>query len=58
MAKKISCADVVSGCNWSATAKDEKALLEKIANHAKNEHNMTSIPDEVLSKVKSVIKDA
>lgn len=55
MAKKFSCGDVMSGCGWSATAKDEQELFKKIAEHAKNAHNITSIPDEVIQKVKSKI---
>ncbi len=35
MAKKFACGDVVSGCGWSVTAKDENELLQKIAEHAK-----------------------
>ena len=58
MAKKISCSDVVSGCSWSATAKDEKELFQKISEHAKKAHKMSEIPDEIIKKVKSKIKDA
>jgi predicted small metal-binding protein len=58
MAKKFACGDVMSGCGWSATAQDESELFKKIAEHAKNAHNITSIPDEVIQKVKSKIQDA
>jgi predicted small metal-binding protein len=57
MAKKFSCGDVMSGCSWSATAKDETELFQKISEHAKNTHNISSIPDEVIQKVKSKIRD-
>ena len=57
MAKKFACGDVVSGCNWHTTAKDEKELFQKITEHAKNDHNMTEIPDEILQKVKSKIQE-
>lgn len=57
MAKKFACGDVVDGCGWSATADDEVGLFEKISEHAKNEHNMTDIPDEIIQKVKSKIQD-
>ncbi|CAD6515615.1 conserved exported hypothetical protein [metagenome] len=56
MAKKFACGDVVSGCSWSATAKDEKELFQKISEHAKNTHKMSTIPDEIMQKVKSKIK--
>jgi predicted small metal-binding protein len=57
MAKKFSCGDVMSGCGWSVTAKDESELFAKISEHAKLAHNITSIPDEVIKKVKSKIKN-
>lgn len=58
MAKKFACGDVVDGCAWSVTARDENELFQKISEHAKNVHKMTAIPDEVMQKVKSKIKDA
>ncbi len=36
MAKKFACVDVVDGCAWSITAKDEGELFQKIAEHAKD----------------------
>jgi predicted small metal-binding protein len=56
MTKKFACGDVVPGCAWSATAKDEKELFQKISEHAKNTHKMSTIPDEIIQKVKSKIK--
>ncbi|WP_268542017.1 DUF1059 domain-containing protein [Candidatus Nitrosotenuis cloacae] len=58
MAKKFACGDVVNGCKWSATASDEGELFQKISEHAKNDHNMTAIPDEIIQKVKSKIQDS
>lgn len=57
MAKKFACGDVVSGCGWSTTAKNKGELFEKISKHAKDVHNMTDIPDEIIQKVKSKIQD-
>ncbi len=57
MAKKFACGDVVNGCAWSTTANDEKELFQKISEHAKDVHNMTEIPDEIIKKVKSNIKE-
>ena len=57
MTKKFACGDVVSGCGWSTTASDENELFQKIAEHAKTDHNMTEIPDEIIQKVKSKIQD-
>ena len=57
MAKKFACGDVITGCGWSTTAKDEKELFQKISEHAKNVHKMTDIPDEIIQKVKSKIQE-
>ncbi len=57
MAKKFACGDVVNGCAWSVTAKDEKELFQKISKHASDVHKMSAIPDEIIQKVKSKIKD-
>ena len=57
MAKKFACSDVVSGCSWSTIAKDESDLFHKISEHAKHVHKMDTIPDEILTKVKSKIQE-
>ena len=57
MTKKFACGEVVDGCAWSITAKDDEELFQKIAEHAKDAHNMSEIPDEIIQKVKSKIID-
>lgn len=57
MTKKFACGDVVDGCAWSASAKNEEELFQQITKHAKDIHNMSEIPDEILQKVKSKIVD-
>ena len=43
-------------CSWSATGKTETELLKKIAGHAKTSHNISTIDDAMLKKVKQAIK--
>ena len=57
MAKKFACGDIVDGCAWSITTEGEEELFKKIAEHAKDIHNMSEIPDEIIQKVKSKIRD-
>lgn len=57
MAKKFACGDVVTGCAWSTTAENQEELFQKIAKHAKDAHDMSHIPDEIIQKVKSKIVD-
>ena len=57
MTKVLKCDDVVPGCKAEIKGESEHDVLRKAAEHAKTEHHMDSIPPEVLSKVKSAIRD-
>ncbi len=55
MAKEFRCGDVVPGCSTVIEGKDDKEVMAKATEHAKNAHQMTSIPPEVASKVQQAI---
>ena len=57
MAKIIRCRDVGMDCDFEARAETEVELLKKVAEHAGTTHDMTEIPEEVLTKVRAAIKD-
>ncbi len=57
MAKVLRCGDLMPGCNTVIEGKDEAEVLAKGAEHAKTAHNMTSIPPDMIDKVKGAIKD-
>ncbi|MFQ5857779.1 MAG: DUF1059 domain-containing protein [Anaerolineae bacterium] len=57
MAKVLRCRDVGMDCDFVARAETEEEILEKVAEHAQTVHNMDEIPEEVLAKVRSVIRD-
>ena len=57
MTKILKCGDVVPGCNTTIRVDSEHDVLRKAAEHAKTDHQMDSIPPEVLSKVKGAIHD-
>ena len=57
MAKVLNCGDVAPGCNFEMRGESEHDVLRKAADHAKTAHNMESIPPEMLSKIKSAIRD-
>jgi len=50
------CRDVGVDCNWEGKAFTRGGLLKKIAEHAKTVHNMATIPDDLMAKVKAAIK--
>ena len=52
----FKCKDLGMDCTWSATEKNEKELLAKIADHARTRHNISTIDDAMMKKVKQAIK--
>ena len=58
MAKEMRCGDVVPGCDYVVRGDTEEEVLAGAAAHAKQDHDMSSIPDEILAKVKSAIHES
>ena len=56
MAKSIRCSDVGVDCNWRAAASTEGELMVMVENHARA-HGYFEIPDELLLRIKSAIRD-
>ena len=56
MIKSIRCFDVGTNCEWRAAAKTEGEIMVMIENHARA-HGYFELPDELLLKVKSAIRD-
>jgi predicted small metal-binding protein len=57
MSKILKCGEVNPGCNFEIRGDSEHDVLRRAADHAKTAHRMENIPPEVLSKVKSAIRD-
>lgn len=56
--KKFCCGDVVPGCTATFQADTEEQILARVARHAHADHQMASIPNEVVVAVKAHIQDA
>jgi predicted small metal-binding protein len=54
--KHIACGDVVQGCTWTASAPTEEELLNKVATHAEQAHNIKEVTQELAATVKAAIK--
>ncbi len=52
----FQCKDLGMDCTWSAKDKSQDKLIAKIAAHAKKAHNMATIDDAMMGKVKAAIK--
>lgn len=57
MGKRIRCADVGPDCDFEAWAETEEELMEMVALHAKQAHDMDEIPPEMAEQVRSAIRD-
>ena len=57
MAKVLRCSDVGFECEGVIRAETEEEVLKKAAEHAKSEHNLDEISDEVVEKVRAAIQD-
>lgn len=57
MTKSISCKDAGADCGWSATAETENELMSKVQEHVKTDHKELEINDQLVAKVKSLIKE-
>ncbi len=57
MAKQFACADVGLDCSFTAQAETEEALMEKVAKHAAEVHDMTEIDDETMAQIKAQVQD-
>lgn len=53
----FKCQDIGVSCEFEATAKTEDKLMEKIAEHASEVHNMKTIPPDTMDRIKKVIKE-
>ncbi len=44
-------------CDFVARGETEQEVMTKAAEHARKDHGMNNIPEDVLTKVKSAIHD-
>lgn len=56
MAKELRCGDVMPGCNFVATGATEEEVLKKVAQHAKDKHNIKELTADLVGKVKAAIR--
>jgi predicted small metal-binding protein len=55
--KQFKCGDVIPGCPWVTRSEDEQELLETIQAHARDEHAMDEVPQEVEDAILDVITE-
>ncbi|MGB3735685.1 MAG: DUF1059 domain-containing protein [Ilumatobacter sp.] len=53
--KKFACGDVVPGCAATFESATEDGIIEAVGRHAAADHDMTAVPDEVVTAVRRAI---
>ena len=53
--KRFACGDVVPGCDALFFSPTDDEILADVAVHAAAVHGMSSVPDEVVAQVRSLI---
>jgi len=53
--KQFSCGTVVAGCEGVVTGETDDDVLAAAAAHAKTEHGMDDVPDDVVAAIRAGI---
>ena len=54
--KTFACGAVVAGCSASFAAETEEDILDQVAQHAREDHGMTEIPEELVRQVQANLR--
>ena len=54
--KTFVCGAVVPGCTASFTAETEAGILEQVARHARDDHGLPEVPEELVQQVVANIR--
>lgn len=57
MSKELRCGDLMPGCNQVIEGKDEKEVVAKATEHARNEHNIRNMTPDLEQKVRGAIHE-
>ena len=57
MAKVVRCRDIGFDCDGVVRAETEEEVLQQVAAHAKAVHDIETVPEEVIEKVRQVMHD-
>jgi predicted small metal-binding protein len=57
MAKIMKCSSTGMDCDFVARGENEDQVMAQVAEHARKDHGMQTIPSEVAAKVKAAIHE-
>jgi len=49
--KTFACGAVVPGCSATFAAETEEGILEQVARHAREDHDLPEVPEELVRQV-------
>ncbi|MEW6441238.1 MAG: DUF1059 domain-containing protein [bacterium] len=55
--KTLSCRDVGVDCDFVARGRTEEEIFRKCEEHARKDHNMQGIPDDLRTKMRGFIRE-
>jgi len=55
--KRFRCGDVVAGCTATFQG-DEAAILAAVTRHARDDHGLVEIPDQLVRQVRAAMTNA
>lgn len=58
MAKVVRCRDVGFNCDGVVRAETEEEVLKQVAVHAKTVHDLNAFSEQVLAKIRQVMRDS
>ena len=56
--KEFACGAVVPGCTATFEGASDEEILAQVAEHAREDHGMETVPDEVVAQVKDNIRES
>lgn len=57
MTKTVSCRDVGADCDFVARGNSEEEIMQTLSEHARTDHNMNEIPQELAERARAAIHD-
>ena len=54
--KTFACGAVVPGCTATFTAETEEGILEQVARHAREDHGLREVPEELVRQVRANLR--
>lgn len=54
--KRFACGDVVPGCQARWVKATEEQILEEVAAHARSEHGLTEVSEDLVAAVRARIE--